>query len=532
MTDFNKTEVAMSVEEYLNNVDYSDMDDYIPSEFALTMVNLIKLIEGGDTENKTPVVHLRMLDNFIAPGLDTINLCHRGIAKTTLVEYLIWYIAVFNKLPDFGEVPYALYVSDSMDNGIKKMRKSIEGRWNRSAFLKDYIPTIKITDNRWEFINKDGKVLVVTGHGAKTGVRGTRENNSRPVLALLDDLLSDDDARSPTVIESIEDTVYNAIEFALHPEKRKVIWNGTPFHAADPLYKAVESGAWAVNVYPVCEQFPCEEKDFRGSWEDRFTYASLMKSYTKMLKLGKIDAFNQELMLRIMSDEDRVIDNDDLQWYCLPDLLRNKDNFNFYITTDFATSEKNHADFSVISVWAVNNKGQYFWVDGVVKRQLLDKTIDDLFNLVQIYKPISVGIEVTGQQGGFIPWIQREMMDRNVFFNLAAENNQGRPGIRPTTQKFTRFMTVVPWFKQKMFFFPEEKRTEATMIEAMNELTLVAKGGFKSKKDDFIDTVSMLSCMNIWKPSETIDLVYNDASGIWEDEATQEVEHFNNSYVV
>jgi len=122
-------------------------------------------------------------------------------------------------------------------------------------------------------------------------------------------------------------------------------------------------------------------------------------------------------------------------------------------------------------------------------------------------------------------------MDRNVFFNLASEGNSGKAGIRPTTQKFTRFMTVVPWFKQKMFFFPEEKRTNSTMVEAMNELTLVAKGGFKSKKDDFIDTVSMLSCMSIWKPSENVDLVYNDRSGIWEDNVPVTVDHFNNSYL-
>lgn len=510
--------VAKSVEEYLNQVNYADINDYVPSEFALTLVNLIKLIEGPDLENKTPPVHLRMLDNFIADGLDTINLCHRGIAKTTLVEYLIWYLAIFNQLPNFGSVPYALYVSDSMDNGIKRMRKSLENRWNRSKFLQQYIPKIYITDARWEFRNKDGGIFVVTGHGAKTGVRGTRENNSRPVLALLDDLLSDDDARSPTVIAAIEETVYNAIEFALHPSRRKVIWNGTPFHAGDPLYKAVESGAWAVNVYPVCEQFPCRREDFRGSWEDRFTYDAIMKTYKKMKGLGKLDAFNQELMLRIMSDEDRIIDDTDLQWFDRKDVINNLGSYNIYITTDFATSEKTSADFSVISVWALNSKGYWFWIDGVCKRQLMDKNIDDLFRLVQIYKPQSVGIEVTGQQGGFIPWLQKEMMQKKIWFDIASENNSGKPGIRPTNQKFTRFLTVVPWFKQRQFFFPKDLENHETMVEAMDELRLVARGGFKSKHDDFIDTISMLSLLKTWKPSEDSELTFNEISGIWEED--------------
>ena len=61
-------------------------------------------------------------------------------------------------------------------------------------------------------------------------------------------------------------------------------------------------------------------------------------------------------MLRIMSEEDRIIEDGDIQWYYHRDLIRNRANYNFYITTDFATSEKTSADFSVISVWALNNK--------------------------------------------------------------------------------------------------------------------------------------------------------------------------------
>ena len=162
-----------TVDEWLNAVDYSDDPDYTPSQFALEFVSFIKLVDGGSTENKTPVVHYKMLDNFVANhGLDIINLCHRGMAKSTLKEYLILYLAVFNVLPGLGEVPYALYVSDSMDNGVKKMRKQLEMRWENSEFLRELIPEIRFTDIRWEFTNASGKKLVVTGHGAKTGVRG------------------------------------------------------------------------------------------------------------------------------------------------------------------------------------------------------------------------------------------------------------------------------------------------------------------------------------------------------------------------
>jgi hypothetical protein len=37
----------------------------------------------------------------------------------------------------------------------------------------------------------------------------------------------------------------------------------------------------------------------------------------------------------------------------------------------------------------------------------MDKNVDDLFRLSQEYKPQQVGIEVSGQQGGFIQWITK-----------------------------------------------------------------------------------------------------------------------------
>lgn len=507
------------VEDYLNNIDYSIDPNYVPSDFALEFVTFIKLVNGGrGEENLTPVVHYHMLDTLTERGARIVNLCYRGSAKTTVMaEYLFLYIAVYGELPGFGDVIYALYISDSVENGVKKMRLRLERRRENSPFLMTYLPEAKFTDIRWYFKNADGKEFVVTGHGAKTGVRGTVELNTRPRLAVLDDLISDEDARSATVIAAVEDTVYKAVNYALHPKINMVIWSGTPFNAKDPVYKAVGSGAWVVNVFPVCEQFPCSREEFKAAWPDRFTYEYVKRQYDDAIKTGKVNSFNQELMLRIMSEEDRVILDSDLQWYPIDAVIRNKGKFNFYITTDFATSERQSSDFSVISVWAYNNNGDWFWVDGICQRQLMNKNIDDLFRLVQMYKPQAVGIEVTGQQGGFIPWLQEQMMNRNVYFTLASDGNDNKPGMRPNTNKMSRFNTMVPLFKAHKMFFPLEKKSEPTLAEGLNELSLVSVSGFKSKHDDFIDTVSMLSSMRAWKPSEETTLVsHSGHSNMWD----------------
>lgn len=522
------------VEDYLNNMNYKMDPNYVPSLFALEFVNFIKLVNGVEgEEHKTPLVHYYMLDTITCGGTRIINLCHRGIAKTTVMaEYLFLFIGVYGEIPGFGKVTLALYVSDSIENGVKNMRKNLEFRYDNSDFLKAYIPEARFTDVRWEFKNKSNGTFIVKGYGAKTGVRGAKEMGVRPQLAVLDDLISDEDARSATVISAVEDTVYKAVNFALHPTKNMIIWSGTPFNAKDPLYKAVESGAWAVNVFPVCEVFPCEEHEFRGSWPDRFPYRYVKEQYDRAIKLGKVDTFNQELMLRIMSEEDRLVLDAEIKWYKRSELLKNKAKFNFYITTDFATSTKQSADFSVLSVWALNHAGDWFWVDGKVRRQDMGQNMQDLFRYVQMYRPQSVGVEVTGQQSGFVPWIQEQMIARNTFFTLASDNNSNQPGLRPSTNKLQRFNVALPLFKLGKMYFPEELRTSVEMVEATTELSLASQSGFKSKHDDFIDTISQLPLLNAWRPSEETTMVYTEDGNVWELEQEEPAFSRMNSYIV
>ena len=536
--EFISSIIKKDLDEWLNEVDYTSLTDgsYVPSEFALIFLNFIKLVNGTEGEsNKTPPVHLKMLDKVVGGSDYIVNLCFRGAAKTTLFfEYFILFLAFYGYLPNFGEIDYLIYVSDSMENGVKSARKNVEFRYENSEFLKEWVPYAHFTDNFIEFRNKDGKKLACKMFGAKTGIRGTKLFGKRPVMAILDDLISDDDATSRVQMQAIKDTVYKGVDYALDPKRRKVIFNGTPFAKDDIMIEAVESGAWDVNVWPVCEQFPCSREEFRGAWEDRFDYDFVMKAYQRAVLNGKVAAFMQEMMLRISSDEERLIQDGDIREYSRKALLEYKSAYNFYITTDFATSENQSADFSVISVWAYNAQGDWFWVDGVCERQTMDKSINDLFRLVQEYRPQSVGIEVTGQQGAFIKWLQGEMMSRNVWFNFASSEKSGAPGIRPVVNKLTRFNLVVPLFKAGKMYFPAEMKASKIMGHFYSQMKLATHNGLKGK-DDCIDTISMLMYLNAWKPSA--DQVKNPSIGhnggpVWDEDEHEEDVLSINSYIV
>lgn len=421
--------------------------------------------------------------------------------NTTLTaEYMILYLAVYGSLEGFGNVNVGMYIGDTMENGVKNLRNNLEHRYNNSNFLQKFLPKVKFTDPEWEFQNIDGHCLTFRGFGANSGVRGFKKYGDRPQIAILDDLMSDKSAESKTITKDIENIIYKAVRQAMHPTRRKVVWIGTPFNKNDPLYKAAGTSAWTTKAFPICHQFPCTEDDFVGAWEDRFPYQSVKEEYLMLKENGKIDAFNQELMLRILSDEDRLVLDEDIVWYDRTEFKKSLSLYNVYITTDFATSETQNSDFSVISVWALDYKGVFHWVDGIVKRQNMSKNIDDLFRFAELYKPLSTGIEISGQQKGFISWIKKEMTDRKFFFTLASDKASGEEGLRPNTSKLTRFNVVLPLFKQRKIAFPEDLRESASMLEFIDELTSATPSGFKSVHDDCVDTVSQLAMLEYFTP--------------------------------
>ncbi len=534
-----------TVSELLSKVDYSYDPNYVPSKFAIKFVNFIKMMTDGKGESSpTPTMHYKMLDTLAFPSNDykhqrIANLASRGSSKTSIFsEILFFYIAVFGEIDEFGSVDAIIYVSDTVENGVRSLKKNMESRYETSDFLKKYIPKAVFNQNEIYLTNIDGRKTGIRMFGAQSGIRGTKIFAKRPQLAILDDLLSDKNAKSEGIVNSILDTVYKGVDQALDPNQRKIVFSGTPFNQGDPLYMAIESGSWINNVYPICEKFPCTKEEFRGSWEERFSYEFIQSQYEALKDAGQVEAFYQELMLEINSEDGKLVESSDINWYKRVDLFKQKSNYNFYITTDFATSEKKSADYSAISVWAVNNAGHLLWVDGILERQTMDKNIDELFRLAHKYNPISVGVEVNGTQNGFIPWIKQEMFNRNQYFSLAKTVDRNgkatKVGILSATNKskLERFNIMLPDIKNGKLWLPSD--VEGMVIdEIQTELFAVTSRGMLSKHDDWLDTFSMLGSMQIITPEQgTVsytheeDRAYKDYWEGWDNQSASEISTF------
>lgn len=503
------------------------MSNYIPTAEAVKFITFIRAANVEDNSNAE--IHYKLADKYFSKDKQILIEAFRGSAKSTMMEWLVIYIAAMGNLQNFGNVNFIAFIGDSMENGTKNFFRNIVGKIDRSEFLKQFIKINRKTDSEMELVNVDGVELNLKGYGASTNIRGVRYKGNRPDIVILDDITTNDAINSETIQNTINDNFYKSVLPALHPTRYKIFFIGTPISERDIIHQLSNNPKWVVHKFPIAEEFPCTKEEFVGNWEDRFPYEAVMDKYETYRSAGKAQDFYQEFMLEITDLTTLLVEEDDIQWYDPSIVRKNKHNYNFYISTDFATSTKKSADFSTIGVWAVSSNNDWLLVDGQCIRQTMQENIDDVFRYVKKWDPISVGIENSGQQGGFISIMQEMMLKRNTWFTFAKKQGSKDLGIRPLKDKVHRFVTgVQPKFKQNKIWLPKPElamQTSPRLFELVQEMChelsrFTLAGGVKAlAHDDAIDLLNQLSEMDIFAPSDSVENGHIEVTSdglIWE----------------
>ena len=216
-------------------------------------------------------------------------------------------------------------------------------------------------------------------------------------------------------------------------------------------------------------------------------------------------------MLRISSEEDRLVKDDQIQWYSRSQLEKNLGGYNIYITTDLTASNNLKGDYSTIFAWAVNNQGDWFMLDCVVRKMTIDEQYKPIFEMNRRWgakygRNVTVGIEIDGQQQLNLHSLKKQMIEYNSFFTFARQIGSvaGKEGIsrrQATGAKHEQFMRVHPLFQQHKLYLPEELKNTPDMTELLNELKYVTYEGIGSKHDDALDGISMIASMDVILPS-------------------------------
>jgi len=323
-------------------------DAYIPSAEALKFIAFLRAT--GNESNVSPKAHYQIADALFSSEEKDWKLlieCLRGMGKSTVVEYAIIYAAVLGIWPGFGAVPFIVFLGASQEGNTKQFFKNVGNKIERSDFLRQLVKVVRQTDGEIELENINGVAMSIIGKGMTTNWRGLRsKRGERPTVLVADDILSNEVITSETIRNTVDTNWYNSALPAMDPIKHKIIYIGTPLSEADLLSQLKNSGAYTCIRFPLCSKFPCDITEFDSIWPDRFSYKYVSDMYKQYEAAGKTKSFYTEYMLELTDLSTLLVDEDDIQWFDTGVVSKNKSGYNFYISTDFATSTKKSADYS------------------------------------------------------------------------------------------------------------------------------------------------------------------------------------------
>lgn len=520
-----------NVDKALDCIDLT-FNGYSPSRDAIEFFNIMRLVYGEDFETDNALMHYFLVDlvygnikreNF--PYSQEINekirlnskkiaiIASRFSAKSTIITAFMPIVtAITGKMPNFGEVMFWVSFGDSQQSGAKVQANTIRDICEDSLFCKDYFEKMRFTDEECEFIRKDDprnplpikkRCFMFKVKGAAGGsVRGIRYKTERPQIFSFDDIIKNEaDAGSAIIMKKLTSMIYSDAENALG-KKGKIIIVNTPFNKKDPVYTALENGVWTPVCLPVCEKIYLDmpKSEYRGSWEAMKPYEEIMEKYEDSYYGDTLREFNQELMLRISSEEDKLIPDKLLesQWYKRTDILKNLYAYNLYMTTDFTTTGNKGSDLSGIAVWAVNHNQDWFMLDLCLRKQEVEQQYNEVFRFIDTYTPenktFEVGVEVDGNQRSHIHALKDRMRQRMNYFTIARQRGSqpGAEGILSRLEggnKHWRMRMMLPMFQNRKIFFPEELRHSPDMVELMDEIRYTSYTRFNCVSGDtLVDT--------------------------------------------
>lgn len=560
----------ITVDKLLDNIDLA-LDWYIPSDFAIEFIIFIRLVLGEEPENTSPKAHYFFIDCvfqqanvkpfFMIRNIDydelkdrVVILASREFSKSTLVAYLILYMAAKGKVPGFGKVNYGLYVADSMRNNVETTMTTIKKVYQESKYLKSLFEDTRLIQTEVSFVRKPTtrkeidayqqainveklkpeevpgrmkRTFTLVGIGANTGGRGSRDGLARPDFTIFDDMLpSEAEANSDVILAKVESTIESDILPGMNNNGNFSIMIGTPYSKKDPVYRRIEQGTWLPVVFPRGNMLPTDEKTFISVWEDRHSYKNCRKDYVRAMKAkdagdsSKLRSLLQEHYLRISSDEDRMITDSMVQWYNRTDIERRLAQYNVYMTTDFTTTGSSGSDMSGIAVWALGSNNDIFMLDLCLRRQELEEQYEEVFRMNKYWakhstKSITIGIEVDGQQKGHVLAIKDRMIRKNEWMSIGKQKGAkpGSEGILSRLEKGNkhwRFRMMLPLFQNKKIWFPRELEDTPDMRELMDQIKYATYAGFGTKCDDGADLISQLGMMDMQFPMNSMyDNEYN-----------------------
>lgn len=265
----------------------------------------------------------------------------RGSAKSTIISLSFPLWAILGKL----QVKFVLILGQTQAQARQHL-KNLKDEIERNTLLRNDLGPFEEREDEW---NSSSIVLPllgarITAASTETSVRGIRHGPHRPQLIICDDV---EDLNSVKTKES-RDKTYQWLTGEVIPAgtpKTRTFIIGNLLHE-DAILKRFERGILAGEIGGIYREYPLIGRDNVCLWPGKYPTPESIRE--ERMRIGSEAAWQREFMLRIISDQERVIHPEWLRRY---DHIPAHTSPNFLYTAtgmDLAISKSDTADFTAM----------------------------------------------------------------------------------------------------------------------------------------------------------------------------------------
>jgi len=407
----------------------------------------------------------------------------RGHAKSTAITHSFVLAAALWRLKK-----HILIVSDTESQAVEFLGDIKTELLENELLIETFKVQKLIKDSATEVIvgMEDGWKFRLLAKGAEQKVRGRKWRGTRPDLAVVDDLENEELTESQDRREKLKKWFYGALLPAMSDDGWiRVV--GTVMHfdsalenlmptsesgvieSSDELSIVGRTGSW------VSAKFRAHNGDFSQIlWPDKFSAERLKAIRTDYATQGIPEVYGMEYL------------NDPIDhttaYFKREDFLRGKvpERGRYYAAIDFAISQKERADYTVIAVACVDEHEKLYVVD--IRRGRWDaiEILEQMFSVQKRYSPDLFVAEAGAIEKALGPFLRAEMLRRNEFINLRPET--------PTKDKQSRARSLQARMRAGGVTFCEGDWYD----DLFNEMTRFPKG----PNDDQVDALAWIGLIS------------------------------------
>ena len=392
------------------------------------------LKKGYDHPSSTPDFHREIWEMCCSDYKFVAIAAPRGFAKSTAVTHAYTLANIV-----FRERSFILIVADTETQAtffladIKKeltenedlMKtfgvKGIDSRYGGKDSLTDFI-----------VVFEDGHQARVIAKGSGQSMRGVKWDGKRPDLIICDDLENEElvmnkDRRdnfrrwvSGTLLPArSKHGIIRVVGTILHTDSQLSRWmprlnaKDRPAYVDDLREIAHPSAIWHSARYRAHDR-ACTV----SLWPSYKPIEWLMDERREKLEQGLSDVWAQE-MLNVPYDETTAPFR--RSYFTAIEEFERDTNYNYYIGTDFAATEKQKSDYSAFVVAGVNQKGEVHVVHVIQQRMESPEIIDTWMALAKRYNPEAFFVEKGQIWASIKPMIINKMLSDSGEFSIIQE---------------------------------------------------------------------------------------------------------------